>query len=102
MLRTSTRNVAYEVISCLIDNGRGVLTEIIKFLTTSTNRYFVQEDSSPFLDSLQKRQNPIVKPALKKPPIVHKTDEMTEEEADTNISRKPAVTKKSSTPLLHH
>lgn len=51
MLRTSTRNVAYEVISCLIDNGRGVLTEIIKFLTTSTNRYFVQEDSS-FLDSL--------------------------------------------------
>lgn len=41
MLRTSTRNVAYEVISCLIDNGRGVLTDIIKFLTTSSNRYFV-------------------------------------------------------------
>lgn len=69
MLRTSTRNVAYEVISCLIDNGRGVLTEIIKFLTTSTNRYFVQEDSSSFLDSLQKRQNPIVTTA--KPPHPH-------------------------------
>lgn len=36
MLRTSTKNVAYEVISCLIDsNGRGVLTEIIKWLTTN-------------------------------------------------------------------
>lgn len=36
MLRTSTKNVAYEVISCLIEsNGRGVLTEIIKWLTTS-------------------------------------------------------------------
>lgn len=35
MLRTSTKNVAYEVISCLIEsNGRGVLTEIIKWLTT--------------------------------------------------------------------
>jgi len=34
MLRTSTKNVAYEVISCLIDSsGRGVLTEIIKWLT---------------------------------------------------------------------
>lgn len=57
MLRTSTRNVAYEVISCLIDNGRGVLTEIIKFLTTHSNKYFVEEDSSSFLDSLQKRTN---------------------------------------------
>lgn len=36
MLRTSTKNVAYEVISCLIDSsGRGVLTEIIKWLTTN-------------------------------------------------------------------
>lgn len=35
MLRTSTRNLAYEVISCLIDEkGNGVLTEIIKFLTS--------------------------------------------------------------------
>lgn len=57
MLRTSTRNVAYEVISCLIENGRGVLTEIIKFLSTTTNRHFVQEESSFFLDSLQKKNS---------------------------------------------
>lgn len=57
MLRTSTRNVAYEVISCLIENGRGVLTEIIKFLSTTTNRHFVQEENSFFLDSLQKKNS---------------------------------------------
>lgn len=57
MLRTSTRNVAYEVISCLIENGKGVLTEIIKFLSTTTNRHFVQEENSFFLDSLQKKNS---------------------------------------------
>ena len=55
MLKTSTRNVAYEVISCLIDgNGKGVLTEIIKFLT-STNRYQIEENGSLFLDNVSKR-----------------------------------------------
>ena len=91
MLRTSTRNVAYEVISCLIDNGRGVLTEIIKFLTTSTNRYFVEEDSSSFLDSLQKRQNLQVQKAqgysIKKGQFNNKSSEsMNEEEADSLLS----------------
>ena len=55
MLRTSTRNVAYEVISCLIDaNGRGVLTEIIKFLTISNkhNIIEVEENGSSILDNL--------------------------------------------------
>jgi len=57
MLRTSTRNVAYEVISCLIDqNGKGVLTEIIKFLTTS-NKHIVEENGSSILDSLHKKTN---------------------------------------------
>jgi predicted transcriptional regulator len=114
MLRTSTRNVAYEVISCLIDNGRGVLTEIIKFLTTSTNRYFVQEDSSSFLDSLQKRQNVIMPKAsgqLRKPTQqvnfqgVTLAESMTEEEADgllmQNARVKIGTAEKASTPTLN-
>ena len=57
MLRTSTRNVAYEVISCLIDsNGRGVLTEIIKFLTISNKHIIeVEENGSSILDNLNKK-----------------------------------------------
>jgi hypothetical protein len=36
MLKTSTKNVAHEVVSCLIEtNGSGVLTKIIKWLSTS-------------------------------------------------------------------
>ena len=59
MLRTSTRNVAYEVISCLIDsNGRGVLTEIIKFLTISNKHIIeVEENGSSILDNLNKKTN---------------------------------------------
>jgi hypothetical protein len=58
MLRTSTRNVAYEVISCLIDNnGNGVLTEIIKLLTTM-NKNFVSETGSSFLDGSLRKKNP--------------------------------------------
>ena len=50
MLRTSTRNVAHEVISCLIDNnGNGVLTEIIKLLTTM-NKNFASDEGSSFLE----------------------------------------------------
>lgn len=46
MLRTSTKNVAYEVISCLIDqSGKGVLTEIIKWLTTC-NQNFLNDNES--------------------------------------------------------
>ena len=58
MLRTSTRNVAYEVISCLIDSaGKGVLTEIIKFLTISNKHIIeVEENSSSILDTLTKKQ----------------------------------------------
>ena len=57
MLRTSTRNVAYEVISCLIDStGRGVLTEIIKFLTISNKHIIeVEENGSSILDNLNKK-----------------------------------------------
>ena len=57
MLRTSTRNVAYEVISCLIDSsGRGVLTEIIKFLTISNKHIIeVEENGSSVLDNLNKK-----------------------------------------------
>ena len=59
MLRTSTRNVAYEVISCLIDaNGRGVLTEIIKFLTISNKHIIeVEENGSSILDNLNKKSH---------------------------------------------
>jgi hypothetical protein len=46
MLRTSTKNVAYEVISCLIEsNGRGVLTEIIKWLTTCNQNLLNDNES---------------------------------------------------------
>jgi hypothetical protein len=55
MLRTSTKNVAHEVISCLIDNsGNGVLTEIIKLLTTM-NKNFVPEEGSSFLEGSQRK-----------------------------------------------
>lgn len=55
MLRTSTRNVAYEVISCLIDaQGWGVLTEIIKYLTTS-NKHIVEDGGSSILDNLSRK-----------------------------------------------
>ena len=59
MLRTSTRNVAYEVISCLIDQtGRGVLTEIIKFLTISNKHIIeVEENGSSILDNLNKKSH---------------------------------------------
>jgi tRNA A22 N-methylase len=92
MLRTSTRNVAYEVISCLIENGRGVLTEIIKFLTTSSNRYFVQEDQSSFLDNLQKKQNSVVqKPNWRKNlqcvSRLNEIESVTEEEAEAVLSK---------------
>jgi predicted metal-dependent hydrolase len=47
MLRTSTKNVAYEVISCLIDaSGKGVLTEIIKWLTTCNNQNLLNDNES--------------------------------------------------------
>jgi len=59
MLRTSTRNVAYEVISCLIDaNGRGELTELIKFLTISNKHIIeVEENGSSILDNLNKKSH---------------------------------------------
>jgi len=58
MLRTSTKNVAYEVISCLIDsNGKGVLTEIIKWLTTSDQNLL--NDNESILDHLSKRKDAV-------------------------------------------
>ena len=55
MLRTSTKNVAYEVISCLIDNtGKGVLTEIIKWLTTSQQNILNNNES--VLDHIQRKK----------------------------------------------
>lgn len=55
MLRTSTKNVAYEVISCLVDNtGRGVLTEIIKWLTTSNQNLLNNNES--ILNQLSRKQ----------------------------------------------
>jgi len=57
MLRTSTKNVAYEVISCLIDNqGKGVLTEIIKWLTTSQQNLLNDAAGGSILDSLSKKK----------------------------------------------
>jgi hypothetical protein len=54
MLRTSTKNVAYEVISCLIDNnGKGVLTEIIKWLTTNQK---ILNDNESILDILSRKK----------------------------------------------
>ena len=56
MLRTSTKNVAYEVISCLIDDrGHGVLTEIIKFLTTVNKHYVLEASQNSFLDGKNAR-----------------------------------------------
>jgi hypothetical protein len=40
MLKTSTRNAAYDVVTCLQDaEGRGVLTEIIKWLATNATQH---------------------------------------------------------------
>lgn len=56
MLRTSTKNVAYEVISCLIEaNGRGVLTEIIKWLTTCNQNLL--NDNESILDQLSRKKD---------------------------------------------
>ena len=56
MLRTSTLFVAYEVISCLIDqNGKGVLTEIIKWLTTSNQNLL--NDNESILDQLSRKKD---------------------------------------------
>jgi hypothetical protein len=63
MLRTSTKNVAYEVISCLIDsNGRGVLTEIIKWLTQNQQNSNMLDGKS-ILDSYSRKE------------VIHDTDE---------------------------
>ena len=56
MLRTSTKNVAYEVISCLIEaNGRGVLTEIIKWLTTCNQNLL--NDNESILNQLSNKKD---------------------------------------------
>ena len=56
MLRTSTKNVAYEVISCLIDtSGKGVLTEIIKWLTTCNQNLVNDQDS--ILNQLSRKKD---------------------------------------------
>jgi hypothetical protein len=50
MLRTSTKNVAHEVVSCLVEpTGRGVLTEIIRWLSTSQQN--ILNDHLSILDS---------------------------------------------------
>lgn len=50
MLRKSTKNVAHEVVSCLIESsGRGVLTDIIRWLTTSQHNML--NDHLSILDS---------------------------------------------------
>lgn len=50
MLRTSTKNVAHEVVSCLVEpTGRGVLTDIIRWLTTSQQNML--NDHLSILDS---------------------------------------------------
>lgn len=50
MLRTSTKNVAHEVVSCLIEaSGRGVLTDIIRWLKTSQSNML--NDHLSILDS---------------------------------------------------
>ena len=58
MLRTSTRNLAYEVISCLIDDkGHGVLTDIIKFLTSVNKSFVLETGTSSFLDGIQRKKS---------------------------------------------
>ena len=55
MLRSSTRNVAQEVVSCLIDSaGRGVLTEIIKWLSTSSQQHV--ENQTSILDNAARKE----------------------------------------------
>ena len=52
MLRTSTKNVAHEVVSCLVEpTGRGVLTDIIRWLTTSQHNML--NDHLSILDSTE-------------------------------------------------
>ncbi len=50
MLRKSTKNVAHEVVSCLVESmSRGVLTDIIRWLTTSQQNML--NDHLSILDS---------------------------------------------------
>lgn len=52
MLRTSTKNVAHEVVSWLVEpTGRGVLTDIIRWLTTSQQNML--NDHLSILDSTE-------------------------------------------------
>ena len=56
MLRTSTKNVAHEVVSCLVEpTGRGVLTDIIRWLTTSQQNML--NDHLSILDSTETSQS---------------------------------------------
>ena len=56
MLRTSTKNVAHEVVSCLVEpTGRGVLTDIIRWLTTSQHNML--NDHLSILDSTETTSN---------------------------------------------
>jgi len=50
MLRKTTKNVAHEIVSCLVEpTGRGVLTDIIRWLTTSQQNML--NDHLSILDS---------------------------------------------------
>lgn len=56
MLRTSTKNVAHEVVSCLVEpTSRGVLTDIIRWLTTSQQNML--NDHLSILDSSELSQS---------------------------------------------
>ena len=72
MLHTSTKNIAYEVISCLIqvdndksrvsnnENGKvfkGVLTEIIKWLSMTNQHQMLSEVEFSILDQLSIKQH---------------------------------------------
>ncbi len=51
MLKTSTKNVAQEVVSCLIEsNGSGVLTKIIRWLNTKEKKPFLFESRTSILE----------------------------------------------------
>ena len=55
MLRTSTKNIAYEVISCLIEsNGKGGLTEIIKWFSMNQKIFNYNES---ILDMLKRKKD---------------------------------------------
>ena len=61
MLRTSTKNVAHEVVSCLIEsNGRGVLTEIIKWLTTSQQNLLRYDSHKSILDQTKEARKVLI------------------------------------------